>query len=219
MKVERPQTLNAALALAFLDKTHQTLDPSARLPAPAKLLADAETFEQEFSRMPVDDDESPNDDSEDDKSRATPFELLHTPLHPSVQVTEVPVYQGIPQLVVETLQQLYVSDGKSSRRQVSMTLAEDVLPGVRVSVFEDGGRVVAEFACAVEQSRECLCQCAGPLASGLADRLNRETRICVRADDPEDPCAVEAEASPTRGASRSGEEASLANMQGRDHDV
>src|SRR5690606_32769096 len=152
MKIERPQGPNLGLTLALLDRVRRPADTEGKRFAPAELLADAEAFEQEFSRVSADDDESPNEDDEDDKPRATPFELLRTPPLPFAPAADGAVHQGLPQILLETLQQLYVSDEKSPKRQVSVTLAEDVLPGVTLSVFEDGGRVVAEFTCAVEQS-------------------------------------------------------------------
>lgn len=225
MKIERPLGPNLGLTLALLDRARRPAEADGKRFAPAELLADAETFEQEFSRVSADDDESSNDD-EDEKPRATPFELLRTPPLPFAPAAQAAVHQGIPQILLETVQQLYVEDGKSSNRQVSVTLAEDVLPGVTLSVFEDGGRVVAEFTCAVEQSRECLCQCAERLASDLANRLQRETRICVRADDPEDPCAAQVEATPTRDAMPIKDAdindvgiVSLDDMQDRNHDA
>lgn len=221
MKVERPQGLNSGLTLASLDRVRRPSDSDGRLSSPAELLADAETFEQEFSRACADDADSSNEDSEQEQSRATPFELMPAPMLPSAPVAGASVHPGVPQILVETLQQLYVTDGKSSRRQVSVTLAEDVLPGVTLSVFEDGGRVVADFTCAVERSRECLCQCAGRLAADMANRLNRETRICVRADDPEDPCATQAEAAPAGGPPPVSDDGTspLDHMQGSNHDA
>src|SRR5690606_29501676 len=104
--------------------------------------------------------------------------------------------QGITQSLLNTVQQWYVSDARSTKRQVRMRISQDVLPGVTLSVSEDAGRVVVEFVCTVESSREWLSQCAERLAGALATRLNRETRMFVRRDDPEDPCLVQAVAAP-----------------------
>ena len=75
-----------------------------------------------------------------------------------------------------------------------MELKDDVLPGVSVSVYEDEGRVVADFVCANERSRERACAMAPELAAQLAQRLDRPTRVRVSTDDPEDPRLAETEA-------------------------
>ncbi len=87
-----------------------------------------------------------------------------------------------------------MADGSQGRRQVRVELKDDVLPGVSVSVYEDGGRVIADFVCANETSRERLAAMARPLAEQLADSLARPTRVRVGTDDPEDPCLAETDA-------------------------
>lgn len=102
--------------------------------------------------------------------------------------------QALAQALQGSAEQLLVADGSQGRRQVRVELKDDVLPGVSVSVYEDGGRVIAEFVCANEASRERLAAMARPLAEQLADSLARPTRVRVGTDDPEDPCLLEADA-------------------------
>jgi len=77
-----------------------------------------------------------------------------------------------------------------------MDLKDDVLPGVSVVVQEAEGRVVVEFICALEPPRQRLAAAVGQHAQELAGRLRRDVLVRVVTDDPEDPCAVEAAASP-----------------------
>jgi hypothetical protein len=79
---------------------------------------------------------------------------------------------------------------------VQIRLSDEGLAGVVLDVFEDGGRVVAQFVCTLEPARERLARAAGWLASNLAERLQRETLVRVLADDPEDPCPVESTGAP-----------------------
>ncbi|WP_287931780.1 hypothetical protein [Achromobacter sp.] len=102
--------------------------------------------------------------------------------------------QALAQALQGSAEQLLVADGSQGRRQVRGELKDDVLPGVSVSVYEDGGRVIADFVCANETSRERLAAMARPLAEQLADSLARPTRVRVGTDDPEDPCLAETDA-------------------------
>lgn len=102
--------------------------------------------------------------------------------------------QALAQALQGSAEQLLVADGSQGRRQVRVELKDDVLPGVSVSVYEDGGRVIADFVCANETSRERLAAMARPLAEQLADSLARPTRVRVGTDDPEDPCLTETDA-------------------------
>ena len=105
----------------------------------------------------------------------------------------LPLIRGVVALG-ETAGQLLVADGSQGRREVRVELKDDVLPGVSVSVYEDEGRVVADFVCANERSRERACAMAPELAAQLAQRLDRPTRVRVSTDDPEDPRLAETEA-------------------------
>ncbi|OZI46660.1 hypothetical protein [Bordetella genomosp. 5] len=98
--------------------------------------------------------------------------------------------------------QLLVDDGAQGRREVRVTLDDERLPGLTVSVFEEGGRVVAAFVCAVESTRERMNEGAAALAAELAASLSRATLVRVSTDDPEDPCLTETRAEPDAGAAQ-----------------
>lgn len=104
-----------------------------------------------------------------------------------------PVPSGLANVLSQSAEQLMVND-QDGRREVRVELKDDVFPGVSVAVFEDEGRLVACFTCAVEPSRERLTAAAPALARELAQSLSRATRVQVQTDDPEDPCLVEASA-------------------------
>lgn len=104
--------------------------------------------------------------------------------------------QGIGETLSQMAQRLLVGDGSTGRRSVQIQLADDSLPGVVVDIFEDGGRVVAQFTCTQEASRERLVRNAQWLADGLAGRLGQGVCVRVQTDDPEDLCLVEAHAGP-----------------------
>ena len=95
--------------------------------------------------------------------------------------------------------QLLVDDGAQGRREVRVTLDDDRLPGLTVSVFEEAGRVVAAFVCAVESTRERMNESAAALAAELAASLSRPTLVRVSTDDPEDLCLTETRAEPAAG--------------------
>lgn len=102
--------------------------------------------------------------------------------------------RGIGETLSQMAQRLLVGDGSTGRRSVQIQLADDSLPGVVVDIFEDGGRVVAQFTCTQESSRERLVRNAQWLADGLAERLAQSVSVRVQTDDPEDLCLVEAHA-------------------------
>lgn len=109
---------------------------------------------------------------------------------------------GAGEALSQLASRLLVSDGSSGRRAVQIRLSDEGLAGVVLDVFEDGGRVVAQFVCTLEPARERLARAAGWLATSLAEQLQRETLVRVLADDPEDPCPVESAGAPgTGGAS------------------
>ena len=107
-----------------------------------------------------------------------------------------PVPGELSQDLRQAAGRLMVGDGSSGRREVRIDLKDEILPGVTVSVYEDQGRLVADFVCASEPSREKLCACAPALAGELAGSLNRAVLVRVCTDDPEDPCPLEAAADP-----------------------
>jgi len=193
MRVERFAGMN----IAFLERMHRLTAVDKGNPSSAQLEAEVSSFEQELARAPKDNDEEPSDDR---SSQSTPFELLTALQSPTEPGVTTPSYPAVVEIVFEIVQQLYVSDENSSKRQVSLVLTECTLPGVTLSVFEDEGRIVADFLCSVESSRECLCQGAENLAGELADRLHRATRICVSTDDPDDPCTFQKDGAPEGNA-------------------
>lgn len=123
----------------------------------------------------------------------TPFSLFGAVRAGAPAPAEAPS-PALARALLGSAEQLLVADGSQGRRQVRVELKSDVLPGVSVSVYEDGGRVIADFVCANETSRERLAAMARPLAEQLADSLARPTRVRVGTDDPEDPCLAETDA-------------------------
>ena len=103
---------------------------------------------------------------------------------------------GLADDLAQAADGLLVGDGSAGRREVRVTLKDEVLPGVTVAVYEEAGRLVAAFTCTSEASRERLCRCAKTLAAEMAQSLQRPTLVRVATDDPEDPCLVEEAADP-----------------------
>lgn len=192
MKTERPQAAGPNANL--LENPRRTADSDGRRTSSEVLAADVRAFEEELARERPDEEESTHRDGQQGQPSATPFEPLPS-ASPSIQA-EHPLYAKAQQCLLDTVQQLWVSETWASNRQVCVSFAEDVLPGVTLSVFEDGGRIVAEFVCTAEPSRAWLSQYAQRLARGLANSLNRQTRLCVRTDDPDDPCFVQVDGAP-----------------------
>lgn len=130
-----------------------------------------------------------------------PFDLFGTPVRAAVPAPAEPVTQppggavdGLGDALSQMAQRLLVGDGSSGRRAVQLQLADGALPGTVVDVFEEEGAVVARFTCSQESARERLVRNADWLAASLAARLQRDVRVEVLADDPEDPCRIEARA-------------------------
>jgi hypothetical protein len=78
-------------------------------------------------------------------------------------------------LMQNMVQQLMVSDGSQSFRRVRMELADDVMPGVVLTLAEEQGLLVAEFTCRQDSAYLRLSQPAQSLASQLASTLERDT--------------------------------------------
>lgn len=91
----------------------------------------------------------------------------------------------------ELLSGLMVGEGGGGGKQVRMTLAEDVLPGVTVVIEEAQGRVCVDFICAVEPSRLRLNGELPARAPEMAARLARDVLLRTCTDDEEDPCLFE----------------------------
>lgn len=102
---------------------------------------------------------------------------------------------GLDERLSQMAGRLLVGEGRHGGQSVQMQLADEDLPGVVLEVFEDEGALVTQFTCSQEAARERLARGAPRLAEQLAARLHRGTLVRVLADDPEDPCPVEARAS------------------------
>lgn len=150
--------------------------------------ADRRAFEQALAQGQNDDGRAPAP-----PAAATPFSLFSAAAAAAPPAD--PPSQALAEALLGSAEQLLVADGSQGRRQVRVELKDDVLPGVSVSVYEEESRVVADFVCANEASRERLMAMARPLAEQLADSLGRDARVRVSADDPEDPCLAETDAS------------------------
>lgn len=101
---------------------------------------------------------------------------------------------GLDERLSQMARRLLVGEGRHGGQAVQMQLADDDLPGVVLEVFEDEGALIAQFTCSQEDPRERLARNAPWLAEQLAERLQRAALVRVLADDPEDPCPVEARA-------------------------
>jgi len=101
-------------------------------------------------------------------------------------------------LLRSTLAGLFVGDGHGGKRQTGMQLADDILPGVVVTVYEDGGAWIADFVCANDDSRDLLCNEAEPLVQEMAQTCARRTGWRVMTDDGDDLRLREFWADPAR---------------------
>lgn len=165
----------------------------------SQIQTDGFDFDQEFSRASADDEESSSE--KDDSPQSKPFDLIPTIPFVSSPVISGAPYEVLAQVFHETVQDFYVSKDDSSKRQVSMTLADDVLPGVTLSVYENEGRIVGDFICVEERSWSRLCQIAERMVSELANQLSRDARIYVRTDDADDVYPFQVNATPEQMAS------------------
>lgn len=155
--------------------------------------ADREAFQQALSQ---DGDGSPAT-SGNEPGMPRPFALFGagtSPAEPGATDAGHEAAMRLARDLGSSVERLLVGDGSSGRREARLDLADELLPGVSVSVFEEEGRVVAAFVCASEASRERLATCAATLASELAQALSRSTLVRVTTDDPDDPCLLEAAA-------------------------
>lgn len=127
---------------------------------------------------------------------AKPFDLFHAvPVaRPVDAVDPMAVSITLQHSLVEMATRLLVSEGSSGQRRVQIEVADEKLPGVVVDVFEDEGRIVTRFTCSDESSRERLCVQAQWLADSLMERLQRDSRVQVQTDDPEDPYLLQVDA-------------------------
>ena len=93
-------------------------------------------------------------------------------------------------------QRLMVSDDESGNKQVRIELKDGALSGVSVVIQEAEGRIQVDFICSEEASRLQLNGLIYEQAGTLAKRLNCDVLMRVQTDDDEDPCLVEAVATP-----------------------
>lgn len=132
---------------------------------------------------------------------ATPFSLfggataVQAPLAAAPSALAPLPNTDVEQALSAMAQRLLVSDGSSGQRAVQIQLSGPTWAGVVMEVFEEGGDIVAQLVCRTETARERLAQAVQWLADTLACRLHRTVQVRVLADDPEDPCMVQAHAS------------------------
>lgn len=151
---------------------------------------DLEQFAKSFE------DEEDACEDQDSSPTPKPFELIPSISPASDPAKDVNVYPSVAQILNETAHALYVSDGYASGRQVSVTLAPSVLPGVTLSVYEHEGRIVGDFTCAEDASRSRLCRFAERLAREMANKLSRPSRVYVRADEVDDIAPFQVDGTP-----------------------
>lgn len=101
---------------------------------------------------------------------------------------------ALEQALDRMARRLLVGDGSNGRRGVQIQLDSAELPGVVVDIFEEAGRLLTRFTCSQESARERLCAGARWFADKLAGRLQRDVRVQVQTDDPEDPCLLQVDA-------------------------
>jgi hypothetical protein len=124
---------------------------------------------------------------------ASPFELFQ-PAPPGAVPPPPAAADALTPALEQMAKRLLVGDGSQGRRGVQITLDDAQLPGVVVDVFEEAGRLVARFTCSDEGARARLNAGANWFAQGLVQRLQRDVRVEVQTDDPEDPCLLQVDA-------------------------
>lgn len=182
MTIDRRIGLETAISQGTRNAAHSDGQAAGRQASDA----DRQAFEQAMSQGDA-------DAPPEQPAAASPFSLFGAGASAAASGA-LGQSEALAQALSETAGQLLVADGSQGRRQVRVELKDDVLPGVSVSVYEDEGRVVADFVCANESSRERLCAMAPELASQLAQSLGRPARVRVSTDDPEDPRLAETDA-------------------------
>lgn len=145
---------------------------------------DRHAFEQALARSP---DDLQKDSPAVLPPALQPFGLLDPSSKPPAEPPS-----DLADSLGEAVDRLLVGDGQDGgRREVRMTLREDVMPGVTVAVYQDESRMVASFTCSNETSREKLVRCAAKLAEDISRSLSQAALVRVSTDDPEDPCLFE----------------------------
>lgn len=134
--------------------------------------------------------QAPLRDTQEQEAPAVPASLVEVSLlslwQQAVGTRAKPI--RTPQLsrLRHLLASLFVGDGVSGPREVRMKLCDDVLPGVTLSIFEEGGAWVADFVCCNDSSRRLLCEEGALMVQEMADILGRQARWRVMTDDGED---------------------------------
>jgi hypothetical protein len=95
--------------------------------------------------------------------------------------------------LVEAVERLMVGDVQGTQ-QVRMTLRDDVLPGVTVTVQQAAAQLQVVFECSVRASRQLIDRCAPAVARSLARRLGRDVVLQVEAVDDEGSPGLEVQA-------------------------
>jgi hypothetical protein len=107
-----------------------------------------------------------------------PFALFGAATPPAPVVRN----EGLQEVLCSMVDKLMVGDGRQSQRSVRLELADDVMPGVSLSLFEEAGAMVAEFECRNADSFATLSESAQASANQLAVTLGRNTVWRVIAD-------------------------------------
>lgn len=107
-----------------------------------------------------------------------------------------PLARELNQQLAHMARRLLVDDGSGGRRAVQMHLDGEQFAGVVLDVCHAQGGVQATFTCSHEEPRERLARHAQWLADGLCAQLGQPVTVSVQTDDLEDPCLVQASASP-----------------------
>lgn len=200
MSIDRRINLNTSLARNLPDELSQELAQSGSGQRRQASDTDRHAFERALAQPGAQDADEPGRQGAQESADAIPrpFGLFGAAGLNASGTAAAASASGTPpglgQDLAEAADRLMVADGSAGRREVRVELKDDVLPGVTVGVYEEGGRVVAAFACASEASREKLCAGAASLAAELAQSLGRPSLVRVTTDDPEDPCLFEAAA-------------------------
>ncbi len=115
---------------------------------------------------------------------ASPFDLMLGRL----AAVPLPDRAGDPDRLVDAVcdlvDRILVGDGSAGRREVCLALADDLLPGVTVRVYESEGAWIADFEATDPHSFQQLAEPADEMARNLAKLLHRDAvwQVADRAD-------------------------------------
>lgn len=170
-------------------------DGAATQERPAR---DADPRDLQRFKQALDAGQDPN--AQEDAAQANAARLAMPSLAPSPRAALPPAGAAPvdPHLWHEALQAVsrLLVGARDGRRQVRVTLDEEVLPGVSIVIDEAEGRLQVEFTCSVEASRLRLNEALPRMSPALAQRLARPVLMRTQTDDPEDPHAFEIISSP-----------------------